>query len=44
MTRWVLMPLQRTWLLLIGATAVALWMREDGLSGFKIGATTLARR
>jgi hypothetical protein len=42
MTRWVLMPLQRTWLLLVGATAAALWMREDGLGGFTIGVTTLA--
>src|SRR6266850_6249830 len=42
MTRSVLMPLQRTWLLLVGATAVALWMREDGLAGLTIGAMTLA--
>jgi len=42
MTRWVLMPLQRTWLLLVGATATALWMREDGLEGLTIGATILA--
>ncbi len=42
MTRSVLMPLQRTWLLVVGATAVALWMREDRLAGFTIGAMTLA--
>jgi hypothetical protein len=42
MMRWVLMPPQRTWLLLIGATAVALWVREDGLAGLTIGALTLA--
>jgi len=42
MTRSVLMPLQRTWLQLVGATAVALWMREDGLAGLTIGAMTLA--
>src|SRR5258708_1703701 len=42
MTRWVLMPLQRTWLLLLGATIAALWMRENGPAGLTIGATTLA--
>jgi len=42
MTRSVLMPLQRTWLLVVGATRVALWMREDRLAGFTIGAMTLA--
>ena len=42
MTHWVLVPLQRTWLLLAGATATVFWMREDGLAGLTIGVTTLA--
>ncbi len=36
------MPLQRTWLLLVGATVTVLWMREDGLAGLTIGTATLA--
>jgi Prokaryotic Cytochrome C oxidase subunit IV len=42
MTHWVFMPLQRTWLLLVGATVTVLWMREDGLAGLTIGTATLA--
>ena len=41
-THWVLMPLQRTWLLLVGATVTVLWMRKDGLAGLTIGTATLA--
>lgn len=42
MANWVLMPLQRTLLLLVGATVTSFGMREDGLSGLAIGTATLA--
>ena len=42
MSRWLLIPGNRAWVLLIGATAIAFWMREGGLAGPAIGATTLA--
>lgn len=42
MTHWLLSSLHRTWLLLVAATLAAFWMREDGFTGFAVGATTLA--
>lgn len=42
MIHWLLTAHHRSWLLLVGATVGAYWIREDGFSGMAIGAATLA--
>jgi cytochrome c oxidase subunit IV len=42
MTRWLLAQPNRSWLLLIGATAATVWMYEDGLARVTVGAAILA--